>query len=96
MELKVAQLFATVNTRQSGTLPCNNVQNLKNDACCMAITTRGCRQTIDQPIPSTEENVRKDNDNVVKGSGEAEECNGKDAEVPIKVIPIPRQPPPFP
>ena len=45
---------------------------------------------------STEENVRKDNDNVVKGSGEAEECNGKDAEVPIKVIPMPRPPPPFP
>ena len=42
----------------------------------MAITTRGGRQTIDPPMPSTEENVRKDN-NVVKGSGEAEESNGK-------------------
>ena len=30
--------------------------------------------------------MRKDNDNVVKGSGEAEGSNGKDAEVPIKVI----------
>ena len=30
------------------------------------------------------------------GSGEAEESNGKDAEVPIKVIPMPRAPPPFP
>ena len=45
----------------------------------MAITTRGCRKTIDPPMSSTEENMRKDNDNVVKGSGEAEECNGKDA-----------------
>ena len=33
---------------------------------------------------------------MVKGSGEAEESNGKDAEVPIKVIPMPRTPPPFP
>ena len=46
-------------------------------------------------MSSTEENVRKDNDNVVKGSGEAEAGNGKDAEVPIKVIPMPRLPPSF-
>ena len=39
--------------------------------------------------------MRKDNDNVVKGSGEAEESTGKDAEVPMKVIPKPRPPPPF-
>ena len=83
----MAQLSATV-TRQPGTLPSNTVQNPKNDAHCMAITTRGGKQNIDPPMPSTEENVRKDNDNVVKGSGEAEESNGKDAEVPIKVIPM--------
>ena len=79
IELQVAQLSATVNTRQPGTLPSNTVQNPKNDAHCMAITTRGGKQTIDQPMPSTEENVRKDNDNVVKGSGEVEESNRKDA-----------------
>ena len=62
----------------------------------MTIITRGGKQTIDPPMPSTKENVRKNNDNVVKGSGEAEESNGKDAEVPIKVIPMPRPPPPFP
>ena len=62
----------------------------------MAITTRGGNQTIDPPMPSIEENVRKDNNNVVKGSGEAEESIGKDAELPIKVIPMPRPPPPFP
>ena len=45
----------------------------------MAITTRGGKKTIDPPMSSTEENVRKDNNNVVKGSGEAEESNGKDA-----------------
>ena len=47
-------------------------------------------------MPSTEENVRKDNDNVVKGSGEAEESNGKDVEVPMKVVLMPSPPPPFP
>ena len=62
----------------------------------MAITTQGGKQTIDPSMTSTEENVRKDNDNVVKGSGETEEINGKDAEVPIKIIPMPRPPPPFP
>ena len=72
-----AQLSTTVNTWQTGTLPSNTVQNPKYDAHCMAITTRGGRQTIDPPMPSTEENVRKDNDNVVKGSGEAEGSNGK-------------------
>ena len=51
----------------------------------MEITTRGGKQTIDPPMPSTKENMRQDNDNVVKGSGEAEESNGKDAEVPNKV-----------
>ena len=47
-------------------------------------------------MSSTEENVRKDNDNMVKGSGEVEESNRKDVEVPMKVIPMPRPPPPFP
>ena len=64
----MALLSTIVNTRQPGTLPRNTVKNPKNDAHCMAITTRGGRQTIDPPMPSIEENVRKDNDNVVQGS----------------------------
>ena len=40
--------------------------------------------------------MRKDDDKVVKGSGEAEDSTGKDAEIPMKVIPTPRPPPPFP
>ena len=44
----------------------------------MALTTRGGKPTIDPPMSSTEENVRKDNDNAVKGNGEAEKSNGKD------------------
>ena len=96
IELQMAQLSAIVNTRQSGTLPNNTVQNSKNDAHYMAITTRGGKQTIDPPMPSNEEKVRKDNDKVVEGSSEVEDITGKDAEVPIKVIPMPRPPPPFP
>ena len=88
------QLSTTVNTRQPGTLPSNTVQNLKNDAHSMGITTRGGKQTIDPPMPSDEENVRKNDDKVVKGSVEEEESNAKDAEVPMKVIPMPRTPPP--
>ena len=92
----MAQLSATVNTQQPGTLLSNTVQNLKNDAHCMTITTRGGKQTIDPLMPSNEENVRKNDDKVVKGSGQAEESTEKDAEVPMKVIPMPRPPPPFP
>ena len=96
IELQMAQLSTTVNTRQPSTLPSNTVQNPKNDAHCMAITTRGGKQTIDPPMPSNEKKVRKDDDKVVKGSGEAEESTGKDAKVLMKVVPMPRPPPPFP
>ena len=95
IELQMAQTSAIVNTRQLGTLSSNTVQNPKNDAHCMAITTRGGKQTIDPPLPSNEEKVRKDNDKVVEGSGEVEDNTAKDAEVPIKVIPMPRPPLPL-
>ena len=75
----MAQLSTRVNTRQLGTLPSNTVQNPKNDAHCMEITTRGGKQTSDPPMPSNEENVRNDDDKVVKGSVEEEESNRKDA-----------------
>ena len=62
----------------------------------MEITNRGGKQTIDPTLPYNEEIVRKVDDKVVKGSGEAKESTGNDAEVPMKVIPMPRPPPPFP
>ena len=62
----------------------------------MAITTRGGKQTIDPPMPSNEIKVIKDNDKVVEFNGEVEDNTGKDAEVPKKVTPMPRPPPPFP
>ena len=61
----MAKLSANVNRWHLGTLPSNTFQNPKNDAHCMEITTRGGKQTIYPPMTSTEENVRKDNDNVV-------------------------------
>ncbi|TMW83040.1 hypothetical protein EJD97_003165 [Solanum chilense] len=47
---------------QPGTLPSNTVQNPKNDGHFMAITTRGGKQTIDQPMPTNEKKVTKDTD----------------------------------
>ena len=85
-----------MNTRQLGTLPNNTVQNPKNDGHCMAITTRGGKQTIDPPMPSNEKKVTKDTDNVVDINAEVEDNTVKDAEVPNKVMPMPRPPPPFP
>ena len=52
LELQMDQLSATVKTRQLGTIPSNIVQNLKNDGHCIAITTRGGKQTIDPPMSS--------------------------------------------
>ena len=95
LELQMAQLLSTVNTRQPGTLPNNTVENLKNDGHCMGITTRGAKQIIDPPMPSNEEKVRKDNNKVIEVIGNVEDNTGKDAEVPIKVTPMPRTPPPF-
>ena len=60
IELQMAQLSAIVNTRQSGTLPNNTVQNQKNDGHCMEITTWGDKQTIDPRMSPKEEKVRKD------------------------------------
>ena len=70
LELQLGQLSATVNTRQPGTLPSNTVQNPENDGHCMAITTRGVKQTIDPPMPANEEKVIKDNDKVVEVSSD--------------------------
>ena len=69
---------------------------MENDGHCMTITTRGGKQTIDPPMSSNEKKVTKDNDKVVELNDEVEENTGKDVEVPTKVIPMPRPPPPFP
>ena len=39
LKLQMVQLYTTVNPRQPGTLPCNTIQNPKNDGHCMSITT---------------------------------------------------------
>ena len=62
----------------------------------MTITTRGDKQTIDPPMPTNEKKVTNDIDNVVDISGEVEDYTAKDVEVPKKVTPMPRPPPPIP
>ena len=96
LELQLAQLSATMNTRQPGTLPSNTVQNPKNDGHCMAITTRGGKQTIDPPMSSNEKKVTKDTDKVVDVNDDVEDNTVKDVEVPKKVTHMRRPPPPFP
>ncbi|XP_069147124.1 uncharacterized protein [Solanum lycopersicum] len=96
LELQMAQLSATVNKQQLGTLPSNSAQNPKNDGDCMTINTRGGKQTIDPPIPSVAEKVIRDEDRMMEVSVELEDKMVKDVEVPQKVSPMPRPPPPFP
>ena len=43
-------------------------------------------------MSSNEEKLIKDNDKVVQVGGEVEDNTGKDAEVPTKLIPMPRSP----
>ena len=92
----MTQLSAFVYTWQPGTLPSNNVQNPKNDGHCMAITTRGGKQTIDPPMQSNENEATKDTYKVVNVDANLEDNIAEDAEVPKKVTPMPRPPPPFP
>ena len=62
----------------------------------MTFTTRGGKKTIDPLMPSGVENVIRGDDEVVEVSGELEDKTRKEAEVPQKVTPMPRPPPPFP
>ena len=54
LELQLAQLSATVNRQQPGSLSSNTIQNPKNVGHCMAFTTRGGKQTFDPPMSSNE------------------------------------------
>ncbi|XP_069145401.1 uncharacterized protein [Solanum lycopersicum] len=92
----MAQLSSTVNPHQPGTLPRNTMHNLKNDGHSMSVTTRGGKQTVDPPMPSGVEDERRGEDLVEEVSGELVDKSGKEAELPQKVNPIPRPPPPFP
>ncbi|XP_049357604.1 uncharacterized protein LOC125822257 [Solanum verrucosum] len=96
LELQMTQLSTTVNPRQPGTLPSNTIQNPKNDGHCMAVTTRGGKQTVDPHMPSGVEKNASLDDDVVEVSGETESATDKEEEVTQKVVPIPRPPPPFP
>ena len=68
----MAQLSVTMNTRQPVTLPSKSVLNPKNDGQCMAIITRGGKQTIDLPMPSDENKVTTESDKVVEVDADLE------------------------
>ncbi|TMW97799.1 hypothetical protein EJD97_004963 [Solanum chilense] len=96
LELQMTQLSSTLNQHHPSNLLSNTFQITKNDGQCMIVTTREGMQTIDPPIPSSAEyEVGKDNQ-VVKYNGELVDKVAKEAEIPQKVIPVPRPPLPFP
>ena len=78
----MAQLSSNVKPRQSGTLPSNTVQNLKNDGHCMAVTTQSGKQIIDPPTPSGVENMIRGDDKVMEVSGELDDKMGKKLRYP--------------
>ena len=95
LELQMAQLYSTVNPRQPSTLPRNTVQDPKNDGHSMTVTTQGDNKIIDPPMPSGVEDYIRGDDVVEEVNGELVEKSGKEAEIPQKMTPIPRPPPPF-
>ena len=64
LELKMAQLYAFVNTRQPVTLPRHTIQDPKYNEHCIEITARGGKKTIDPPKSSGVEKVIRDDDTV--------------------------------
>ncbi|XP_015162482.1 uncharacterized protein [Solanum tuberosum] len=96
LEQQFSQLSAIVNTRQSGTLPSNTIQSPKNDRHCMAIMTRGGKQTIDLPMLSDVEKVVETDGDEIEVTEETKNATEKEAEIAQKVVPMPRPPPPLP
>ncbi|KAK4717987.1 hypothetical protein R3W88_016325 [Solanum pinnatisectum] len=70
--------------------------NPKNDGHCMAVTTRGGKQTIDPPMPFGVEVEASKNDDVIEVNAESENATEKEVEITQKVVPMPRPLPPFP
>ena len=95
LEFQMAQLSSSVNSRHSGTIPSNIVENLINDGHCMIVTTQGGKRTIDPLMLSCVENVIRGDDEVVDVSLELEGNMGKEDEVTQKLTPVSRLPPPF-
>ncbi|KAK4717923.1 hypothetical protein R3W88_016261 [Solanum pinnatisectum] len=96
LEQQMTHLSTTVNPRQPSTLPSNTIQNPKNDGHCMAVTTRGGKQTIDPPMLSEVKiEVSKDDDEI-EVTGVSKNAIEKEVEITQKVVPMPRSPPLFP
>ncbi|KAK4737184.1 hypothetical protein R3W88_000881 [Solanum pinnatisectum] len=95
LEQQFSRLSTIVNPRQPGTLPSNTIHNSKNDGHCMAVTTRGGKQTIDPSIPSEVEIVVEVYEDEIEVTGESKKSKGKEVEVTQNVVPMPRPSPPF-
>uniref|UniRef100_M1DZG5 Integrase core domain containing protein n=1 Tax=Solanum tuberosum TaxID=4113 RepID=M1DZG5_SOLTU len=96
LEQQMTLLSSTVNPRQPGTLLSNTIQNPKNYGHCMAVTTRGGKQTIDPHMPSVVDVEIRKEDDVVEVREESENATEKKAKISQKLVPKPRPPPPFP
>ena len=96
LEQQMTQLSSAVNPRQPGTLPSNTIQNPKNDDHCIAVTTQGGKQTIDPHMLSVVDVEIRKEDDVTEVREESENATEKEAEIPQKVVPLPRPPLPFP
>lgn len=86
-----------LNQRQKGLLP-SKVQNPKNKGQYMAVTTKGCKSTIDPPMPVEVEDVREKivaHNDVVEENDCVKDGVSKAAQAPQKYNPIPTPPPPI-
>ena len=62
----------------------------------MTFTTQGKKKTIDPLTPCGVEDEMRGDDVVEELSSELVDKSRKESEIPQKVTPIPRPPPPFP
>ncbi|KAK4706665.1 hypothetical protein R3W88_033765 [Solanum pinnatisectum] len=95
LEQQFSQLSDIVNPRQPGTLPSNTIKNPKNDGHCMTVTTRRGKQTIDPSMSSKVERVVEKDADEIEVTGDPKDATEKETEVTLKVVPMPRPPPPF-
>ena len=62
----------------------------------MRVTTQGVKKNIDPTMMSGVEDRMRGDDKVVEVSSQLVDKSGKEDEIPQKVTPVPKPPPPFP
>ncbi|XP_049355216.1 uncharacterized protein LOC125819833 [Solanum verrucosum] len=81
--------------QKPGTLPSNNIKNLKNDGHCMTVTTHEGKQTIDPHMTSEVERVIEKYVDDIEVTKDMKVDIEKEAKVTQKFVPMPRPPPPI-